>query len=166
MKKISIDGRIGRDAELKTTENGRQYVRFSLAVNSMEHGNEITEWFDITTYNDSFIEKIKAGKNSLLKGRYLLVEGRFRNDVKVKDGKIYLNNYVTATDIHFLSSGDKKKTEETKVESAEPQVSVFSNSTPSPAQETAPSFVASVPTTPSAPMTNVVIEDADDDLPF
>ena len=98
MKQIVIDGRLGKDAVLGTTNTGRQYLRFSLANSSFsKNEGEKTEWFDVTTFNDF---DIKYRQNVLKKGSYVIVTGTWRSETSVKDSKVWLNHYVNATDIN------------------------------------------------------------------
>lgn len=50
MNTINLIGRIGKDIELKATESGNSYVRFSLACNRMDK-NKTTDWFDLIAWN-------------------------------------------------------------------------------------------------------------------
>ena len=50
MNTINLIGRIGKDIELKATESGNSYVRFSLACNRMDK-NKTTDWFDLVAWN-------------------------------------------------------------------------------------------------------------------
>lgn len=104
MKNLTIDGRLGRDAELKTTSGGTQCITFSLANTVYERGAEKTEWWDVTSF-DPFI--INNKKDLLKKGSYVCVVGDFRSDFRVKDGNVYQNLYLTASNIYFPSLGRK-----------------------------------------------------------
>ena len=97
MKTITFDGRIGASgAEVRTTKGGKPYVRFSVANNSFANGAEKTEWFDITSY-DEYIINNRA--KYLTKGTYVIITGTPNVEVNVRDGKVWLNQYVTATTI-------------------------------------------------------------------
>lgn len=113
MKQISLDGRIGKDAEVLTTKGGKKYIRFSLANDTFMNGENKTEWFDVTCYDPFVVEnRVKF----LTKGRYVIVSGNLNTDVNVRNGKIYLNQYVTANSIDTPSFGKKEQdTEEETV---------------------------------------------------
>lgn len=49
MNQIFLIGRIGKDIELKTTESGTSYVKFSLACSRMDK-NKTTDWFDLVAW--------------------------------------------------------------------------------------------------------------------
>lgn len=129
MKTITFDGRIGASgAEVRTTKGGKPYVRFSVANNSFANGAEKTEWFDITSYDEYIINnRVKY----LTKGTYVIITGTPNVEVNVRDGKVWLNQYVTATTIDTPSF--KKKEDDGSVGSsapdATPNVSTFTGGT-------------------------------------
>jgi single-stranded DNA-binding protein len=166
MRQITLDGRIGTGgAKTLQTAKGKSYIRFSLANDSFVNGALKTEWFDITCF-DPFLVENKA--KFMTQGRYVIVQGIPDSVVTNKDGKIYLNHYVTANNIELPSFGGKRE------ESNEVQVSTFTGGTksaevkskPAPVQET---YQASAP----APQPQVSVSQAapagwsdGDDLPF
>ena len=123
MKQITLDGRIGKDgAKTYQTAKGKTYIRFSLANDSFVNGANKTEWFDITCF-DPYVVDTKS--KFMTQGRYAIVQGVLNSEVTNKDGKIYLNNYVTANNIELPSFGNKRE------ESNEVQVSTFTGGTKS-----------------------------------
>jgi len=123
MRQITLDGRIGKDgAKTFQTAKGKNYIRFSLANDSFVNGATKTEWFDITCF-DPFLVENKA--KFMTQGRYVIVQGIPDSVVTNKDGKIYLNHYVTANNIELPSFGGKRE------ESNEIQVSTFTGGTKS-----------------------------------
>lgn len=65
MKQIQIIGNIGREPELKTRSNGKDYMVFSVAV-TIPNG---TEWYGVCAPN---LEKIRP---YLTKGRMVFIQG-------------------------------------------------------------------------------------------
>ena len=65
--KITLIGRLGRDAESKESKTGNKYWKFSIATNEWisSKGEEETTWHNITCFNDyvgkQLDEKGKAG---------------------------------------------------------------------------------------------------------
>jgi single-stranded DNA-binding protein len=158
MKTITFDGRIGANgAEVRTTKGGKPYVRFSVANNSFANGAEKTEWFDVTSYDEYIINnRVKY----LTKGTYIIVTGNPNVEVNVRDGKIWLNQYVTATTIDTPSF--KKKDEDgatatanTVGASTSENVSVFTGGTastvltPKPEVDDNVSYPSQITATPS-----------------
>lgn len=97
MKQIFFDGRLGKDAEVKTTANGRTFIHFSVANSSYPKGQEVTEWWDVYSF-DPFV--IESKSKVLKKGYYVLVTGSEDTKTSVgNDGKIYINRRCNATSI-------------------------------------------------------------------
>ena len=163
MKQISLDGRLGKDAEITTTSGGTRYVKFSLCNSSYDHGKEQSEWFDVISYSPYIIDKISK---NLTKGRYVLVTGAFKAEVAIKGGKVFLNQYVTANNIEFLRTGVKKEAGE------EPSVSTYTSTKPVQEPTIEPTVgvmppQSAVPTSVASNNSDVEsYTDDDDDLPF
>lgn len=106
MKIIIFDGRIGaKGAEVLSTKGGKPFVRFSVANNSFVNGQDKTEWFDVTSYDPFVIEsKVKY----LTKGTPVQIVGSLNTEVKVDNqGKVWVNQYVTADKIELMFTGKK-----------------------------------------------------------
>jgi single stranded DNA-binding protein len=167
MKQITLDGRLGGDAEVKKTNTGKDYVRFEIANDSFVDGANKTEWFNVTCF-DPFIVSKKS--EFLKKGRYVIISGTWKSEVTNNKGTIYLNHYITANNIELPSFGSKKEN------SNEVQISTFTGGTKS--AETAKAPVQEVQQVPvqqptPAPQPQAVAAQAapagwnnDDDLPF
>lgn len=172
MKTITFDGRIGANgAEVRTTKGGKPYVRFSVANNSFANGAEKTEWFDVTSYDEYIINnRVKY----LTKGTYVIVTGNPNIEVNVRDGKIWLNQYITASTID-TPSFKKKDDEPTTNTVSETVASTFTGGTesqrfsptpePTPETATVPSYANSVADNSSTMAYNSSEIDVDD-MPF
>lgn len=158
MKQIIIDGRVGANGtEVKTTKNGKNYARFSIANNTYVNGEEKTEWYDVICYDPIFIEK---RAQYLGKGSYVIITGTIKVDVNVKDGKFYLNQTITAQTIDTPRFGGKKDDKESNA-ATEPSVSTFTGGTKSDFS----SQVSDKPI-PNVTVSTVNNDFNDDDLPF
>ena len=173
MKSITFDGRIGANgAEVRTTKGGRPYVKFSVANNSFANGQEKTEWFDITSYDPFVIEnRVKY----LTKGTYVIITGTPNSEVNVdRTGKVWLNQYVTASSIDTPSF--RKKDEDavaTTVTSTQSTVLDGNLSTYTGATQTTVNKVMEAPKVSATPQMAEVMPSTvgvsvadDDDLPF
>ena len=167
MKTLMFDGRVGANGtEVKTTKNGKVYARFSVANNAYINGEEKTEWFDVISYDPTFIEK---RAQYLTKGSYVIISGSLRTEVKPdQSGKLWVNHYVTATTIDTPRFGGKSTEQGVQVGSTTPQVSTYTGSTPTIIEQPVSEVVA-VP----SPAVSVVgatagvgMVDDTDDLPF
>lgn len=161
MKIITFDGRIGANgAEIRSTQGGKPYVKFSVANNSFVNSQEKTEWFEVTSYDQHVIDnRIKV----LTKGTYVIVSGQLNTDVKVKDGKVWINQYVTATSIEVPYFGKKNETEQNvqeikeSISSQEDNEPIVSTYTKAPTQK---------PKQSPQTQPDVNVEAEDDELPF
>lgn len=104
MRNIIIDGRLGKDAELKSTKDGRQYVSLTVANDIYTNGENKTEWFNVTSFNDNDIKRAQY----FTKGRFVFVTGAFSIEPRTNDGKLYLNMYIRANCIELPSVGQKQ----------------------------------------------------------
>ena len=161
MRQIVIDGRLAKDAVISTSQNGRQHIKFSIANTIFKGNEEKTEWFDITSFDDFVINK---KSKALTKGSYVIVTGNWETEANVspKDGRLYINQRVVATDVNIPKIG--KAADATT--NATPTVQAPAVPSPQVSQPTIniPSVEARLNAAPAPDF--VVDKDADDDLPF
>lgn len=157
MKLLTIDGRLGRNAELKTTSGGTKYVKFVIANNEFEHGETTTNWYDVISYSDFTIEK---QINLLTSGTYVLITGTPKEEVNVKDGRVFLNRSVNAFKIDIPSF--KKKDDD------EQEVSTYTASTKTEKVTEKKPSPAPVQKEEKKVTTQIITDENedDDDLPF
>jgi single-stranded DNA-binding protein len=159
MRQIVIDGRLAKDAVISVSQNGRQHIKFSIANTIFKGNEEKTEWFDITSFDDFVINK---KSKALTKGSYVIVTGNWETEANVsaKDGKLYINQRVVATDVNIPNVGKKNETAVT------PSVPTPEVHVPQVSQPTIniPSVEARLNAAPAPEI--VMDKEADDDLPF
>lgn len=101
MNKIIIIGNLGKDAEVRKSSNGTNYLSFAIADNELVKGEKKTFWYDVTSFN--FNEKLVQYYK---KGSSLMVTGTLVSDVEVgKDGVSRCRRSVTAVSIDFVGLG-------------------------------------------------------------
>ena len=165
MRQVIIDGRLGQDAVVSSS-NGRQFIKFSIANTLFKNGQEKTEWFDVTSFDDFVIsKKVKA----LTKGSYVIVTGNWETETNVsqKTNQLYVNHRVIATDVNIPNLG--KRVDETAAASpATTATRVATPSVPTPEVSVPSINIPSVDTRfNSAPQNDFVNDNSvDDDLPF
>jgi single-strand DNA-binding protein len=100
MNKFIISGNITKEIELKYSQAGKAYAKFSVAVRR-NFDREKTDFFNVTVFG----KQAENVANFLDKGSKVLISGEVQIDSK--DGKYYTN--VIADSVEFL---DSKKKEE------------------------------------------------------
>lgn len=104
-----ISGRLGKDAEVKSLDNGTKYLSYSLAVdNRKSNGEKETTWFNCTqkVYGDGgskLTEHLKKGVQVLLVGRSA-----------VRQGDNGLVHYFNVKEMEFLGGGNGGTKKESK----------------------------------------------------
>lgn len=119
MKIITLDGRLGRDAEINQTNTGVKYLRFSMANDTKRQGNTVTEWFDVVVYDENTITKMAQ---YLTKGSYVIITGEPTASISIKDGQAYLNQRIRAFSINFGGGGSGKQANTAQAQGVAPQV--------------------------------------------
>jgi single-strand DNA-binding protein len=81
MNKVILVGRVGKDAELKSTTSGKSVAKFSVATterfkDSAGEKQERTEWHNVVVWG----KLAEIAGQYVKKGRELLVEGSIRTE--------------------------------------------------------------------------------------
>ena len=107
INKAIIVGRLGKDPEVRYTQDGRAITNFTMATSEewkdKESGEkrERTEWHRIVAFN-------KLGEicgQYLAKGRQVYIEGRIQTrDWEDRDGNKRYTTEIIASDVQFLGS--------------------------------------------------------------
>lgn len=100
MNDIRIIGHLTRDPELKTSSNGDEFCRFTVAVNRKTGGNEKADFFDCV----AFKQTAAAIAKYMTKGRQIAVGGRMESNTVEKDGQKRTYWQIVALDVEFLGS--------------------------------------------------------------
>lgn len=106
LNKVMIIGRLGRDAEPRTTPNGLICATFTVAVNrtwkTVEgEPKEETEWFNVVAWN----KLADICSQYATKGRLVYVEGRLSTrSWQGQDGRTNYRTEIIASDVRFLDS--------------------------------------------------------------
>ena len=105
VNKVILIGNLGRDPELRYTQNGQAVANFSIATSERFGGRdggepqERTEWHRIVTWG-------KTAENCaqyLAKGRSVYIEGRLQTrDWEDKDGNKRTTTEISAQRVQFL----------------------------------------------------------------
>lgn len=97
--KITLIGRLGRDAETMESKNGTKYWRFSIATNEWisSKNEEETTWHNITCFNDyvgkQLEEKGKAGTLVYVEGKQQYSTYMNKNGEEVTAGNVVMDRF-------------------------------------------------------------------------
>ena len=109
LNSITIMGRIGKDIELRRTNNGHAVCAFSLAVDRdyKENGNKATDWINCVAWRQNAEYVSKYGT----KGRMVGLEGRLqsrsyedKNNNKRTAWEVMVNNLYFADKVDTASN--------------------------------------------------------------
>jgi single-strand DNA-binding protein len=108
INKAIIVGRLGRDPEIRYTQDGKAIANFSVATSEewtdklSGEKKERTEWHRIVAFG-------RLGElcgEYLAKGRQVYIEGRLQTRSWEKDGVTRYTTEINASDIQFLGGKD------------------------------------------------------------
>jgi len=97
--KITLIGRLGRDAESKESKTGNKYWKFSIATNEWisSKGEEETTWHNITCFNDyvgkQLEEKGKAGTLLYVEGKQAYNTYTNKDGQEVTAGQVIMDRF-------------------------------------------------------------------------
>lgn len=122
MNRVELLGRIGKNPDVNSLQNGSIVVNFSLATDESFRDKEgtlvpRTEWHRIVAFDHQADFVVKY----LGKGRLVLIEGKLRTRSYQKDGQ---TRYVTEIVAHRIQALDRAKDEQGDVDPVDQEVSV------------------------------------------
>lgn len=107
VNKATVLGRVGKDPECRTLDNGKVVASFSLATSESYKDKtgekkEITDWHNITAfgYIADIIQKY------IKKGSLIYVEGKLRTRSWEKDGVTRYTTEILADSVKMLGGGN------------------------------------------------------------
>jgi single-strand DNA-binding protein len=117
MNKVFLIGRLGKDAETTSFDNGKKVTKFSLATTEYYGGKEEAVWHYIDFWGDSGAKLSQY----LTKGSQVSVEGRISYNAYEKDGEKKVYTVISCDRLEMLDSKKSNEATEdnTKVKPAE-----------------------------------------------
>ena len=94
-QRIDLIGNLVADAEVRTGKDGNEFISFRVAVNEPHGEEKRTTFYDVTYRKSDVIKYLKTGVK-------VFVTGRPSFNAVAKDGKVYQNNYVYASDVNLM----------------------------------------------------------------
>lgn len=104
MNKVELIGRLTKDPELRSTQNGTNVAKYTIAINTGYGEKQQTDFINVTTWGKSgeFVSKY------FKKGQAIGIVGRLNsNNYEDKNGNKRYSLEVITEDIEFI--GDKKE---------------------------------------------------------
>lgn len=108
MNSCNFTGRLTKDPELKTKQDGGKYVYFCLAVDAGKNkaGEKQTEWIDCIVYD----KRAEFLSNYCIKGTLIEVNGRLHTTLsETSDGNKTKRYTVYADNVGILTGGKPKE---------------------------------------------------------
>lgn len=105
MQNITVTGRLGRDAKIYTSNNGNEFIAFSIASNRRVKNEEKTYWWDVIIAN---VQRYRKMSEYLKKGAAVIVVGELDASIeKDNNGIDRLRLTINADGVHFNSTEGK-----------------------------------------------------------
>jgi single-strand DNA-binding protein len=121
MNSCNFTGRLTKDPELKTTQSGKTYLRFCLAVDGIKDkdGNKTADFVDCVAWNKSAEIIAQYAR----KGSKLGISGRLHTTTYEKDGEKRKAVDVVVNEFDLLDSKPKDQAQtETAATDEEPEL--------------------------------------------
>ena len=150
----TLNGRLGKDAEVVTTSNGNKFVKMAVATDEYVGKERKPYWYNVTINHDV----VKNMLPHLTKGRAVTVQGTTYSDLYTSsNGTTGIDRVFRANFIEFLNLGGKDNNSDAKA----------NNSTKSDSANASMSTGGlHTNTNEVASAASSSTKDADDDLPF
>jgi single-strand DNA-binding protein len=105
---VNFIGRLGADAELKTSKNGKQYVAMRIATDEFRNGEKSTAWLNVSYYAEKGIKM----QEFLKKGSAVSVIGAETvGTYQSKNGETMVSRDVMADRVDFVNLGKSGDTQ-------------------------------------------------------
>ena len=116
LNKVTIQGKLGKDPEVRYTPSGDAVCKFSIAVSTKfkdKQGNkkEIVYWANIVAWRN--LAEICA--KYLVKGQECIIVGHLTSNTWEKDGIKRTTTEIVADEMHFCGPAPAKDTDEADI---------------------------------------------------
>ena len=108
MINVNFNGRLGADAEVRTSKNGKQYVSMRVATDEFKNGEKSTAWLNVTYHSERAIKM----QPFLKKGSAISVIGSETvGTYQDKNGETQISRDILADRVDFLGLGGSGSTQ-------------------------------------------------------
>lgn len=93
MEQMTIAGRIGRDAEVRTTQGGDSVCGFSVAVDKKTRDGKTTNWYRVSLWGkrgDALAQYLTKGSSVTVSGEFSLSEYEGKPQLNIRANEIAL----------------------------------------------------------------------------
>lgn len=157
MVNVNFIGRIGRDAETKTAQNGRQFVAFNVATDEYQRGEKTTSWLRVTYTGERALKMAQY----FTKGKLVNIIGSETvSTYQRQDGQTGISRDVLADKVEFVNSGSGHTHDDQAAASAD------CGTLERPLAQTVPPAPAPTSSIPQQVAAAAAPVEDDDDLPF
>lgn len=103
MQNLQIIGRLGRDAQVMTSKNGKEFLTFTMANTKGKKNDQKTFWFDVVSFSpNNFSNLIQY----LTKGSNVFVSGDYEDELyQGPDNVTRIRRRIYLEHIEFVSTG-------------------------------------------------------------
>ena len=110
MNYVQIAGRLGRDPEIRHTQDGKRVTSLSMATSRKRKGQDSTVWYKVTVWGEQFEKLI----GYLKKGSAVVVVGELEAKIYTdKGGSPQVSLEITPWNIGFSPFGKEQEVSQT-----------------------------------------------------
>ncbi len=110
MNYVSLIGRLTKDPELKYSQSGKAFCKFTIAV-TREFNREEADFINCVAWD----KRAETIAEYLKKGRRIAVQGRLQTGSYEKDGRTIYTTDIIVDKFTFIDFNDEKENESEKV---------------------------------------------------
>ena len=105
---VELIGRLGADAELKTSAKGNQFVSMRVASNDFFNGENVTTWVNVMWYGERAVKM----QEHMKKGSAVSIHGTLRTSLFTnKNGEQSISTDLFADRVDFVNLGKSGDTQ-------------------------------------------------------
>lgn len=132
INKVIIIGNLGRDPDLKYTQQGTAVTKFPVATTetwtdkNTNQRQEQTEWHKIVVFG----KQAENCEKYLSKGRQVYIEGKLKTSSYEKDGQTHYSTDIVASVVQFIGGRQEGNTPAAATHNQQPQGGGYQQSGP------------------------------------
>ena len=104
VNKVILIGNLGKDPDVRTTQNGLQVAKFSLATSEKYKNEEKTQWHNITCFSN----QAETAQKYLKKGSKIFVEGKLDYQQYEHDGQTKYRTEIVCFNFQMLGGVEER----------------------------------------------------------